>query len=76
MLFPSNGCSETGYMSLGELQGPLKVPLEVLQAVVVDKEQCAERVAEYTMSLPSKTKQKSIRVFWLSCQQPFPREAG
>ena len=36
-------------MSLGELQEPLKVPLEVLQAVVVDKEQCVpvERVTEY-----------------------------
>ena len=36
-------------MSLGELQGPLKVPLEVLQAVMADKKQCVpvERVAEY-----------------------------
>lgn len=36
------------WMSLGEVQGPLKVPLEVLQAVVANKEQCVpvERVAE------------------------------
>ena len=51
-------------MNLGELQGPLKVPLKVLQAVVADKKQCVpvERVAEY-VTVPSKTQQKSMRVF-------------
>ena len=63
-------------MSLEELQEPLKVPLEVLQAVLVDKEQCmpVERVTEYVTTKQDQRQKSVMSVFWLSCQQPFPRE--
>ena len=51
---------------LGRAAGNLKVPVEVLQAVVVDKEQCVpvERVAEYvTTNRQDQLRTRSMRVF-------------